>query len=106
MTEAAPGGWRSDARPADFYAARALLEAVLRPRASSGAPSRGGPPFLHPGRAAAVLAGDGASSAGSASCTRWSRATWDLAGAAAAFELDARRAAELAARAERRLPAT
>ena len=29
LTEAGPAGWRTEARPADFYAAKALLEAVL-----------------------------------------------------------------------------
>ena len=58
-TQALPGGWRARASPPDFFSARALLEALLDGRGHRrGAPSRGGPPFLHPGRAASSLVGD------------------------------------------------
>jgi phenylalanyl-tRNA synthetase beta chain len=55
LTEAEPGGWRTDPRPADFYAARAHVEALM---AAAGLEWRADPqvlPFLHPGRAAVVL---------------------------------------------------
>jgi phenylalanyl-tRNA synthetase beta chain len=56
LTEAVPGGWRSDPRPADFYAARALLEAVMSAARLDWRAEDGGRPFLHPGRAASVVA--------------------------------------------------
>ena len=78
----APRSWRGERREADFFAAKALLEALLDalPRRLVGErpPTW---PFLHPGRSAAVLARRGdtqASRASSASCTRWSRRAWDL----------------------------
>jgi phenylalanyl-tRNA synthetase beta chain len=57
VSEAAPGGWRSQAVPGDFYATRALLEAVLATAGLDWRAEAGGPPFLHPGHAATVLAG-------------------------------------------------
>jgi phenylalanyl-tRNA synthetase beta chain len=56
LTEAAPGGWRSEPRAADFFAARALLEAVLAAARLDWEVGDGGRPFLHPGRAAFVVA--------------------------------------------------
>jgi phenylalanyl-tRNA synthetase beta chain len=56
LTEAAPGGWRSERRPADFFAARALLEAVLGVAGVDWVAEEGGRPFLHPGRAASIVA--------------------------------------------------
>ena len=58
MTEAAPAGWRSAARAADFYAARALAEALFDVAEVSLEAHDGGPAFLHPGRAATIAAGD------------------------------------------------
>ena len=53
-----PRSWRGEARQADFYAAKALLEVLLgRLRVPVSVQPRSWP-FLHPGRAAAVLAGD------------------------------------------------
>ena len=57
-------------------------------RVSTGASSPPREPFLHPGRSArGPRRRDASRSAGSARCTRSSRATWDL-DAAAAFALD------------------
>ena len=42
LTEAAPGGWRTPAAPADFYAAKGLLEALLEAAAASMAGSSRG----------------------------------------------------------------
>jgi len=57
VSQAAPGGWRSEPVPGDFYATRALLEAVLATAGLDWRAEPGGPSFLHPGRAATVLAG-------------------------------------------------
>jgi phenylalanyl-tRNA synthetase beta chain len=56
LTEAGPGGWRSERRPADFFAARALLEAMLGVAGVDWVAEEGGRPFLHPGRAASIVA--------------------------------------------------
>jgi phenylalanyl-tRNA synthetase beta chain len=87
QTQALPGGWRSADQPADFFSARAVLEAVL---AVSGVEWRAEPgeqPFLHPGRAARVLAGERE--------LGWLgelhplvASAWDLAGPVGAFEID------------------
>jgi phenylalanyl-tRNA synthetase beta chain len=86
-TEAVPGGWRTDPRPADFFSAKALLEAVLAVADVDWHVEEGGPPFLHPGRAARVLAGEHE--------LGWlgelhpqAAVAWDLGGAVAGFELD------------------
>jgi len=51
-------GWRSGEAPAaDFFAAKALLEALLATLRVDFGVRAGGPPFLHPGRAAEVLCG-------------------------------------------------
>ena len=58
----------------------------------------GGPAVPAPGpRRRGPWPATGASSAGSASCTRWSLREWDLEGPAAAFELDLDALAELSA---------
>ncbi len=49
--------WRGDSSEADFFAAKALLEALLGHFHLDWAVERFGRPFLHPGRSAAVLAG-------------------------------------------------
>jgi phenylalanyl-tRNA synthetase beta chain len=58
LTLARPASWRTPAQPADFYAARALLETVLGVARVEWSAEPGGPPFLHPGRSARVLAGE------------------------------------------------
>jgi phenylalanyl-tRNA synthetase beta chain len=96
LTEAAPGTWRTESRPADFYAAKALVEAVLGSLAVDWTAKAAARPFLHPGRTATILAGSGGRELG------WigelhplvARA-WEVP-AAAAFELDADALAELA----------
>ena len=59
LTQAAPGSWRREPVPGDFYAAKGLVEAV---GAAAGlelafAAPKDAPAFLHPGRAAVVHAG-------------------------------------------------
>jgi phenylalanyl-tRNA synthetase beta chain len=94
QTEALPGGWRSRAQPADFFSARALLEALL---AVAGVEWRAEPaeqPFLHPARAASVLAGERELGWVGELHPLVARA-WDIAGTAAAFEIDLDAVAEL-----------
>ncbi|MEA2404449.1 MAG: phenylalanyl-tRNA synthetase beta chain, partial [Thermoleophilaceae bacterium] len=57
LTEAAPAGWRTPRAPADFYAVKGLLEALM---AAARVPFELEPatrPFMHPGATAAVVAG-------------------------------------------------
>jgi phenylalanyl-tRNA synthetase beta chain len=90
LTEAAPPGWRTPAREADFYAAKALLEAVME---AAGVDNwrvevRDDPPqFLHPGRAAAVATGEGVELGWIGELHPLVLREWELPGPAAAFEL-------------------
>ena len=59
LTVAEPGGWRTPRRPADYYAARSLVEAVMAAAGVAWRPQEDPRPFLHPGRSASVLAADG-----------------------------------------------
>ncbi len=52
----APRSWRGEARTADFFAAKALLEALLEHLHVQWWVNPGEWPFLHPGRSAAVCA--------------------------------------------------
>jgi phenylalanyl-tRNA synthetase beta chain len=52
-----PATWRSPERRADFYAVKALLVSLLEVLRVDWRLADGGPAFLHPGRAAEVLAG-------------------------------------------------
>jgi phenylalanyl-tRNA synthetase beta chain len=113
LTEAAPPGWRTPAREADFYAAKALLEAVMgaagvedwRVEAASGAAGGGGdgaaeggrdgaaarggqPSFLHPGRAAAVVTGEGVELGWIGELHPLVLREWELQGTVSAFELE------------------
>ena len=56
-TRLAPGGWRSEPVPADFHAARGLLDALLGTARVEFALQPAEHPFLHPGRSATVLVG-------------------------------------------------
>jgi phenylalanyl-tRNA synthetase beta chain len=88
LTEAAPGGWRSPARPGDFYAARALLDAVLE-AAGVGWRAEAAPrPFLHPGRSASVVASDGRELGWVGELHPLVLREWELGEPVAAFELD------------------
>jgi phenylalanyl-tRNA synthetase beta chain len=52
-----PGTWRSPERRGDFFAIKALLVSLLETLRVEWRLAGGGPPFLHPGRAAEILAG-------------------------------------------------
>jgi phenylalanyl-tRNA synthetase beta chain len=100
VTQAAPAGWRTQARPADFYAVKALLEALMEAAGVDWRAQAGGPAFLHPGRAATIVAG---AEAGASAELGWLGELhplvlrdWELDGPVAAFELDADRLFELA----------
>jgi phenylalanyl-tRNA synthetase beta chain len=54
-----PRTWRGAAAEADFFAAKALVEALLGRLDVQFTVARAQRPFLHPGRSAAVLAGEG-----------------------------------------------
>jgi phenylalanyl-tRNA synthetase beta chain len=96
LTQAAPGTWRSEARPADFYAAKALAEAMLASVGIEMWVEPGERPFLHPGRTATVLAGDERKLGWIGELHPSVARAWDLDETVAAFELDADLIAELA----------
>jgi phenylalanyl-tRNA synthetase beta chain len=96
LTHAAPGGWRSDPLPADFFAARALLEATMEVAGLEWRVEEDRRPFLHPGRAASVVAADRE--------IGWIGEVhplvareWDARDSVAAFELDVDAVVELTA---------
>ena len=89
LVGALPDSWAGDGRRADYYAARALVDGLLAPlgldwQVRSSDPA---PPFLHPGRAAEILAGEHSLGWVGELHPRVAE-TWEV-GSAAAFELDA-----------------
>ena len=88
LTLAAPATWRSPARDADYYAARALLDALMAAAGVGWEPAPEPlPPCVHPGRSARVQAGGrdiGWVGEVHPSVLR----EWDLDGPAAGFEID------------------
>jgi phenylalanyl-tRNA synthetase beta chain len=96
LTQAAPGTWRSEPKPADFYAAKALVEAMLATVGLGCWVEPGERPFLHPGRTATLLAADERKLGWVGELHPSVARAWDLDGAVAAFELDADLIAELA----------
>jgi phenylalanyl-tRNA synthetase beta chain len=87
QTQAAPGGWRSDATGADFFSARALLEALLAVSNIAWQAEPEAQPFLHPGRAASVTV-DGRDIGWVGELHPLVADEWDLASPAAGFEID------------------
>ncbi len=84
---AAPAGWRSPARPADFYAVKGLVEALGAAAGVELVAEAGSEPFLHPGRCAVVLGPGGGEVGWIGELHPLVAGAWDLEGAAA-FELD------------------
>ena len=96
LTEALPGTWRSEPRSADFYSAKALVEAMLGAVGLECWVESGERPFLHPGRTATVLASDERKLGWIGELHPSVARAWDLEDTVAAFELDADLIAELA----------
>ena len=104
LTEAAPPGWRAPAREADFYAARALLEAVMEAAgvedwrveapaggagaAGDGSAAAGTRAFLHPGRAASIVTGEGVELGWIGELHPLVLREWELQGPVSGFELE------------------
>jgi phenylalanyl-tRNA synthetase beta chain len=86
-TQAVPGGWGAEERAASFFSARALLEAVLEVAGVGWRAEADAAPFLHPGRAAAVTV-DERSIGWVGEVHPLVAGEWDVAGPAAAFEID------------------
>lgn len=83
-----PASWREPAPPvADFFAAKGVLAALLGALRVDWTVVKGDEPFLHPGRAAAVVvAGSPVGWLGELHPSI--AAEWELSGAVAAFEID------------------
>jgi phenylalanyl-tRNA synthetase beta chain len=89
LTQAAPAGWRTPARAADFYAAKALLEPLMDAAGLKGwRVQDGGRPFLHPGRAATIVSGEGAELGWIGELHPLVLREWELDGPVAALELN------------------
>ena len=98
VTQGAPAGWRSAPRAADFHALKGLLEAVLGVARIDWRAEPRSRPFLHPGRAAAVMAGDGVEVGWIGELHPLVTRAWELDDPVAAFELDFGVTAQLAPR--------
>jgi phenylalanyl-tRNA synthetase beta chain len=96
LTDELPSGWRSPGRRVDFHVARALLEAALAPAVLEWRVEPSQRPFLHPGRSAAVLAGDRELGWIGELHPLVAR-SWELEAPVAAFELDLETVAQLSA---------
>ncbi len=103
LTEASPAGWRAPAREADFYAAKAVVEALLEAAGieawrvedagaaaadAAGGTGSGARPFLHPGRAASIVTAEGVELGWIGELHPLVLREWELQGPAAAFELE------------------
>jgi phenylalanyl-tRNA synthetase beta chain len=85
---ARPATWRDpQPRPVDFFAVKGILAGLLDRLRVSWTVVPGGEPFLHPGRAAGILA-DGELVGWIGEIHPLVTAEWDLSDTVAAFELD------------------
>jgi len=83
-----PASWRDGHRPAvDFFAAKGVLAGLLDALRVPWTVVRGSEPFLHPGRAASILA-DGEPVGWIGEIHPLVAAEWDLGDTVAGFELD------------------
>ena len=99
LTETAPAGWRTPALAPDFYAVKGLLEGLMEAAGVDWHAQEGGPAFLHPGRAASIVAGEGSPLGWLGELHPLVLREWELDGPVAAFELDADALLELAPKA-------
>ncbi|MET0811238.1 MAG: phenylalanine--tRNA ligase subunit beta, partial [Thermoleophilaceae bacterium] len=83
--------------PADFFAARALLEGLLEAAGLPWWAEEGSRPFLHPGRSASVIAGNERKIGWLGEVHPLVAREWDVPGPVAAFELDMDAVVELSA---------
>jgi phenylalanyl-tRNA synthetase beta chain len=90
-----PRAWRGERREADFFAAKALLQALLDCFHVDWSLAPDSYPFLHPGRSAAVLAGEGVRLGFIGELHPLVAGAWDLA-RAATFAIDLGKLAALA----------
>ena len=97
MTAAADAGWRSDPPPVDFFAARGLLEGLMECAGLAWRAEEGGRPFLHPGRAASIVAEGNREIGWLGEVHPLVTRDWDLLGPVAAFEIDVDALVELTA---------
>jgi phenylalanyl-tRNA synthetase beta chain len=97
LTEAAPRSWRTPARAADFYAARALLETVLGTAGVEWEAEDGDRPFLHPGRAARIVGAGDRELGWLGELHPLVAREWEVSGTVAGFELDVEAVLELGA---------
>jgi phenylalanyl-tRNA synthetase beta chain len=96
MTQASPATWRTPGRAADFYAAKALVEALMAATGIEWEVEPAERPYLHPGRSASILAGDEEKIGWIGELHPLVVRAWDLPeGGAAAFEIDADKLVEL-----------
>jgi phenylalanyl-tRNA synthetase beta chain len=88
LTELAPAGWRAPALDADFFGGKALLETLMESAGVEWRLEEGSRPFLHPGRSAVVLSGEGAELGWIGEVHPLVLREWELSGNAVAFELE------------------
>jgi phenylalanyl-tRNA synthetase beta chain len=89
MTRALPATWRSPERDADYFAVRALMDALMDAAGVEWRPEAGGADgFLHPGRSARVAAGREHDIGWIGEVHPAIAREWDLEGPVAGFEID------------------
>jgi phenylalanyl-tRNA synthetase beta chain len=94
LTQASPGTWRSEPLPADYYAAKGLVEAALGAVRIAWVAEPAELPFLHPARAARIVAGEQRDIGFLGELHPLVAREWDL-DSAAVFEFDADALTEL-----------
>jgi phenylalanyl-tRNA synthetase beta chain len=83
-----PSSWRDpQPPPADFFAAKGIVEGLLEALRASWSVERGSEPFLHPGRAVTILV-DGRAAGWLGEIHPLVAALWGLDATVSAFELD------------------
>jgi phenylalanyl-tRNA synthetase beta chain len=88
LTRGQAAGWRTPGGPADYYSARAVLDALLATAGVGWRAEPGERPFLHPGRQASVHAAGGDELGFIGELHPEVAVAWELEGPVAVFELD------------------